>query len=123
MARRRTTEATVEGLRAAIAATADSRNAGGVPHDVRRRVVEHVAVQRAEGISSRVTAATLGVHETTLFRWAREARTRDVAFREVVVAERVDGRGGPLRAVHAASGLVIEGLDIETLAALLARFA
>jgi hypothetical protein len=123
MTRRKATEATVEELRAAIEATADHRNAGGVPHDVRRRAVKYVAVQRAEGISSRATAATLGVHETTLFRWAREEHSRDVAFREVVVAERVDERGRGLRAVHAASGLVIEGLDVETLAALLGRLA
>jgi hypothetical protein len=123
MTTRRARAGTVEELRAAIAATADRRNAGGVPRDVRRRALEHAAERRAEGISSRATAATLGVHETTLFRWAREARSPDVAFREVVVAERADGRGGPLRAVHAASGLVIEGLDVETLAALLARLA
>jgi hypothetical protein len=123
MATRRATGATVEELRAAISATADYRNAGGVPRDIRRRVLAHVAEQKAAGLSARVTAATLGVHQTTLFRWAREERPSTVAFREVVVAESVAGRGGPLRAVHAASGLVIEGLDVETLAALLGKFA
>jgi transposase-like protein len=126
MTKRRTTEATVEELRAAISATADRRNAGGVPPDVRRRALAHMAEQKSAGIGVRVTAVSLGVHETTLYRWARDARRSDVTFREVVVADRggpLRAVHGPLRAVHAASGLVIEGLDVETLAALLARLA
>jgi len=123
MTRTKSVEVTVEELQSAIAETVDRRNAGGVPHDVRRRVIEHVASQRAAGVAARVTAATLGVHETTLVRWAREVRTRDAGFREVVVAEDVGGARGGLRAVHAASGLVIEGLDVETLAALVRRLS
>ena len=86
-------------------------------------MTEYAALQRSAGVAARVTAATLGVHETTLFRWAREARAHDVGFREVVVAEDAGGHRGVLRVVHAASGLVIEGLDVETLAALVRRLS
>ena len=90
-------------------------------------------------------AMALGIHETTLCRWqhddadrapsaaAKRSQGRGAGFRMVQVADtrptRVASASVPvstarsLRVAHAPSGLVIDGLDVESLAALLQRMS
>ncbi len=97
-------------------------------------------VQRG-GATARELATVVGVHESTLCRWERQmkgARGRkpptgeassqsESRFRMVRVAptpaRAVRPTGGSLRVAHAPSGLVIDGLDLEMLAALLRRMS
>jgi transposase-like protein len=113
----------------------------GAPPEVRSAAVALKVEVRQSGTTSRSLAAALGVHESTLCRWERESggsraratgveKRRGSGFRLVQVAARAAApvsvspsvtRG--LRVAHAPSGLVVEGLDVETLAALLRRLS
>jgi len=136
-------------LKATIAAS--DGKAGGVPREVRGAVLVLKREVRAVGTTARVLAGMLGIHETTLCRWGREGeagaaavvtrpakrtassakgRRRDAAgFRMVQVGAQAKSpavsspasRG--LRVAHAPSGIVVDGLDVETLAALLRRLS
>lgn len=110
----------------------------------RAAVVELKKEVRRGGATARELATVLGLHESTLCRWEREVRASGGAkrrkrqsgqgesmFRVVQVAapERRSVQsacapgpsGGSLRAAHTPSGLVIDGLDVETLVVLLQR--
>jgi hypothetical protein len=137
----------VAALKSAIAASAPA--SGGAPHEVRAAALVLKEELRQVGTTARELAKALGIHETTLCRWQQEgapgrgpvvaakrgragggagfrvvhvtasdARTVEVAS---VVATAPPSRS--LRVAHAPSGLVIDGLDVETLAALLRRMA
>lgn len=123
-------------LRAAIAATAQSKE--GAPMAVRAAVLTLRDQMRRDGITARVLAEAVGVHESTLCRWAkggtRATKPRGGgAFRVVRVADAAptvapmsmapasSARG--LRVAHAPSGLVVDGLDVDTLAALLRKMS
>ncbi len=129
-------------LKAAIAASAPAT--GGAPQEVRAAALVLRDELRQEGTTARVLAQALGIHETTLCRWqhttglAREpsvSAKRDqgpgAGFRMVQVAGVTSARATApsvpaarsLRVAHAPSGLVIDGLDVETLAALLRRMS
>jgi hypothetical protein len=131
-------------LKAAIAASA--RATGGAPQVVRAGALELKKELREVGTTARVLAAALGIHETTLCRWQQDggldreatvlaprSRGRGASFRMVQVADTPSARvaspsvptptARSLRVAHAPSGLVIDGLDIETLAALLRRMS
>ena len=131
-------------LKAAIAASGST--AGGVPHAVRVAVLALKRELRRSGTTARALAAALGVHETTLCRWegAPQARRapkapaksgRGGGFRvvEVTGPDRAPAKGAAvlapapmprgLRVAHAPSGLVVDGLDVETLAVLLRRMS
>ncbi len=134
-------------LKATIAKTAGMPC--GAPILVREAVMELKGEVQRHGTTARELAAGLGVHESTLCRWERDVRARAAqkggvrsgrststttasSFRMVSVvpvsappAELAASRltGGPLRVAHAPSGLVIDGLDVESLAALLRRMS
>lgn len=108
----------------------------GVAPEVRRRALDIVRSERAEGRTAASTARLLGVHVTTLSRWARAAVRGSRAqrgigstpkFREVQVTEAPVVMPPPvrsgLRIVHSRSGLVVDGLDVDTVAALLGRLS
>jgi hypothetical protein len=126
------------------------RAAGGAPPEVRAAVLVLKQELRRAGTTARVLAGALGIHETTLSRWAREGgadaagaerrsakrstsgarrRGRGAGFRLVQVAAQDKSTTVPsatprgLRAAHAPSGMVIDGLDVDTLAALLRRLS
>ena len=137
-------------LKAEIGATATG---AGTPLKVRTATVALKQELRRDGVTARAVASALGVPESTLCQWERQtvtrrtravttkARDRSAGFRMVQIAEATatsmsapslssalpagasstSARG--LRVVHAASGLVVDGLDIETLAALLTRMS
>jgi len=138
--------AKVAALKAAIAASTPTT--GGAPREVRIAVLALKRELRREGTTARVLAAALGIHETTLCRWehdrgasgGREVRAlRDrgpsASFCEVQVAASdatpaksvaravTTPMAQSLRVAHAPSGLVIDGLDVETLAELLGRMS
>lgn len=122
-------------LRAVVAATVDG--AAGTPQEAREGAVVLARDVVASGGTAHELAVALGVHPTTLSRWKRESATRRAvaprarrastpSFREVRVEPssseaRRSAAPAPraLRVAHAPSGLVIDGLDVETLAALL----
>ena len=131
-------------LKAAIAASAPTT--GGAPHEVRVAALMLKKELRQRGTTARVLAKALGIHETTLCRWQKDGgssrkpsvsaqRERGAGFRMVQVAGAAPARIGSaseptpapaarsLRVAHAPSGLVIDGLDVETLATLLRRMS
>ena len=135
-------------LKAAIAGS--DRAAGGAPWEIRAAVLVLKQELRRAGTTARVLASALGIHETTICRWERERgadgagavrrwserstpvatqRGRRASFRmvQVVAQEKSPAVSSPaprgLRAAHPPSGIVIEGLVVETLAALLRRMS
>jgi hypothetical protein len=134
-------KAKVAELKAQIAASATRPD--GVPPEARAAALTLKKELRRDGTTARVLAAALGVHETTLCRWQRDDRVRrgpastdkpatttkkrrrrDAGFRMVQVAASTPPAAATapprgLRVAHAPSGLVVDGLDVETLAALL----
>lgn len=136
----------VAALKAAL--TASTPTTGGAPREVRVAVLALKRELRREGTTARELAAALGLHETTLCRWehdrgasgrlevrAKRGRGPSASFREVHVAApdatpaKLVGAAvttpmaRSLRVAHAPSGLVIDGLDVETLAELLGRMS
>ena len=135
-------------LKSAIAATT---TADGAPREVRVAVVSLKGEVRRTGTTARELAGALGVHESTLCRWEREvgegrrakrparavprSRGHAAGFRRVevtgtsmttrstVTAPREQPAARGLRVAHAPSGLVVDGLDVEMLAALLRRMS
>jgi hypothetical protein len=137
----------VAALKSAIAASAPTT--GGAPREVRVAVLKLKEELRQVGTTARALAKALGIHEATLCRWQQEGapgRGSVVAVKQgraggsagfrVVHVTASDARtvqvasvaatappSRSLRAAHARSGLVIDGLDVETLAALLRRMS
>jgi hypothetical protein len=133
-------------LKAAIAASTPT--AGGAPQEVRVAALALKRELRRGGTTARVLAAALGIHATTLCRWEHD---RSASLGPEVLAKRGGGRGASFREVHVAgseakpaqvvsaavttsmvqslrvahapSGLVIDGLDVETLTELLRRMS
>jgi hypothetical protein len=117
----------------------------GAPVEVREAIVELKRQLQRDGTTARELAAVLGVHESTLCRWERDVRalapqkrraqstSRGTAssFRMVTVTApaarpaelATASKPGSLRVAHAPSGLVVDGLDVESLAALLRRMS
>lgn len=133
-------------LKTAIAATVATTD--GAPQGVRVAAVALKRELRRVGTTARELAGVLGIHESTLCRWERESgatrgsaarvpkrRKRAAGFRMVRVATPpvtrpklapVSSTAAPfrgLRVAHAPSGLVVDGLDVESLAALLRRMS
>lgn len=140
----------VAALKLAIAARAPA--SGGAPHEVRAAALALKEELRRVGTTARELAKGLGIHETTLCRWQQEGdsdRGPAVAAKPAkrgraggsagfrVVHVRASGARAArvasvavtappprsLRVAHAPSGLVIDGLDVESLAALLRRMS
>jgi len=133
-------------LKSAIAASTPTT--GGAPGEVRAAVLVLREELRQVGTTARVLAKALGIHEATLSRWRQEAGSgrapvaarrgragASAGFRVVQVTgsaartARVASAAvaapvaRSLRVAHAPSGLVIDGLDVESLAALLRRMS
>lgn len=116
-------------LRRIVLETRTERRAGGVPMETRARAVSVMHAGLAAGtLSVRDLARELGVHEMTLYRWARDvdgATTKApkrrkkprAGFQQVHVV--ASPSTSPIRAAHPSSGLVIDAPDVRTLAALI----
>ena len=131
------------------AITASGPASAGAPAEVRAAVLALKEELRQAGTTARELAKGLGIHETTLCRWQQEG---DARHEPAVAAKRGRGGGSAgfrvvhvrasdagaarvasvavtappprsLRVAHAPSGLVIDGLDVESLAALLRRMS
>jgi transposase-like protein len=90
---------------------------------LRARVVAYAVGCLADGESQTRIAARLGIQQSKLSRWLREAGTgTDAGFRQVAIvpSERRTPRPlpAPLRLVTP-RGFIVEGLDAELLAVLL----
>ena len=117
-------------LKSAVAAAAGTP--AGTPVPARDAAIELARDVVASGGTAQELAAMIGVHPSTLSGWKRDAAVRRAPtsrFREVRVesaaplARSVTPAARTLRVAHAPSGLVIDGLDVETLAALLRSLA
>ena len=112
------TDTTATELRQAIATAKGGRRNAHVPIDLRKRALEILEAGRARGTNARETAAALGVHETTLLNWQRDlARAPFVQAR--IAEHRPPERVAPTAPTRALRVMVIDGLDMSTLAALL----
>lgn len=126
-------------LKTVIAAT-------GTPAEVRGMVLALKEEFRRHGITARALAAAVGIHESTLSRWERETITqpgpvvstkaprRGAGFRVVEIAAAINAASSTssptptppsrgLRVMHAPSGLVVDGLDVDLLVMLLKRMS
>lgn len=84
--------------------------------ELRQQAVAYWRVREAAGDGVRAVAATLGIAPMSLRRWADDARFRPVRLREA------DVPGPPRLAVIVdATGVRVEGVDVETAAQLIAR--
>jgi transposase-like protein len=117
----KTLDSTASELRQAIATVKGGRRNTPVPTELRGRALQVVEAGRARGTSMRQMAATLGVHESTLMNWRRDAASSTPFVEARVVVEREGDREvvGPPPAERRVRVAVIDGLDVTTLAALL----
>ena len=108
-------ESTARELRDAIAKAKGGRRNTVVPSGLRARALVLAESQRAAGVSMRMTAAALGLHETTLMAWRRATSSPFVPARIVPNEREVDvpSSAGRLRVT------IIDGLDAAMLATLL----
>ena len=121
--------------------------AHGTPTELREAVVALKNDGVRGGSTVREVAEAVGLRVGTLYRWQRQGRSGQrgegvavratdadgaAAFRRVrlkapgtsrSVALAAVAASGGLRVAHAPSGLVIDGLDVNTLAALLRRMS
>ena len=113
--------------------TAESltRLAGGQrrwPEDLKAAIMAYAARRRTEGESDNAIAQRLGLYQSTLSRWRREAERAGERFKpvaivasveaEALVASRVVPPPGSLQLITPA-GYRVEGLDLDTLVTLL----
>jgi hypothetical protein len=104
----------------------ERKRAGGVHHwrcsdELRERIVRYAVTRSAEGESHRRIAGRLGLEQATVSRWIREsAGSNDFRPVAIVPAEpREQISAVPSLRLTTPRGLVVEGLDLEHLAALL----
>lgn len=106
-----------------------------VPDTLRRRVVAAIAKHRASGGAAREVIAALGLHEVTVYRWMRELRGKGAAQDGFAMVRVVPSRASTMApgasveragrgeiVVTTPRGLRVEGLDVDALCTLLARF-
>lgn len=111
-------------LRMLLSTTRREGPGRGYPRHLREKAVRYVLSRREQGATYGELADTLGVPTHTLQRWSRalgrdSSDATDGPFRRVQIAAET-ARGPTL---YGPCGLRIEGLDLETLAALLRRLA
>ncbi len=89
--------------------------------DLRSRLVAYSLACRADGESRQRVSERLGIIQTTLSRWIRQARASAPGLRQVAIVPTSRSRvtpAPPLRVVSP-NGFVVEGLDPELVAYLL----
>jgi len=107
----------------------ERRKAGGshrwrCSEALRLRVVAYAVACALDGDSHGQTASRLGLTQTTLSRWIREAPGAGTALREVAIVPSTHDRGTPAAApppfrLLTPRGFVVEGLDSGLLVSLL----
>jgi hypothetical protein len=103
------------------------KRAGGVRQwrcsgELRERIVRYAISCSAEGEAHRRIALRLGLDQATLSRWIREAPGNGSAFRQVAIVPAGHDEHGPLAfgvRLVTPHGFIVEGLELEHLAALL----
>jgi hypothetical protein len=83
---------------------------------LRQQAVAHWRVREAAGDGMRAVAAALGVAPVSLRRWAEDAR-----FRPVRLVEADASVPSRFVVIVDATGVRVEGVDVETAAQLIAR--
>lgn len=105
----------------------ERKRAGGVRQwrcsgELRERIVGYAISCSAEGEAHRRIALRLGLDQATLSRWIREAPGNGSAFRQVAIVPAGHDEHGRLAfgvRLLTPRGFVVEGLELEHLAALL----
>ena len=104
-----------------------TRLAGGQrrwPEDLKAAIMAYAARRRTEGESDNAIAQRLGLYQSTLSRWRREAERAGERFRPVAIVPSLEAEtllaspAGSLQLITPA-GYRVEGLDLDTLVTLL----
>lgn len=102
--------------------------AGGGPRnryttELRELAAEYWKARKAEGATLGAAAEELGIHVKSLRQWSRAAGAGSPRFHrvEVVPEKTVASRAHSGIVLHAPGGVRVEGLDVDSLAALLRR--
>ncbi|MHB0968705.1 MAG: transposase [Thermoanaerobaculia bacterium] len=104
-------------LRRELARQSRRRERRRYPAALRNEAVGYARARRTEGATHVEIAGELGVQVRTLCNWMRGRG----AFRAVEIVERPAALNTPAWVVTTPRGLRVDGLDLETLAALIAR--
>lgn len=109
-------------LRSAVARVRRGRGSRSrrYPADLRRQIVTHVVSLRAEGVSVRSVAASLGLSYPTVLGWLQ---AEPKGFRSVAVREPAPESERPVLRLVTAQGHRVEGLSREDVAFLLQSLA
>lgn len=107
-------------LRTRLAMTPRCGPGRGLPRPLRLEIAQYAAARCAEGAAITEVAADLGMHPQTLRRWL--SRASDDAFEVVQVLAPATSTSATFTVLGPA-GVRVEGLDLDTLAALLRRLA
>jgi len=119
---------TVMETKAAEFQAAVRKQAGSGPRNrytaaLRAQAVEYGRARSAEGVSLESAARELSLAPKSLYKWSKASDRSVPVFQRVTVVadkEAVPRAVSPL-VLHAPGGVRVEGLDVETLAALLRR--
>ncbi len=117
------TEKKAEEFKAAVRKQAGRGPRNKYTAELRAQAVEYGRTRGGEGVSVELAAKELGLSAKALRKWSKTASGTSPAFRrvEVVPEKTVRARGASPLVLHGPGGLRVEGLDVESLAALLRR--
>lgn len=108
-------------LRQAIALAKRGLPNAHVPMELRKQAVEALHAGVARGVGKKETAVALGVHPATLLNWQKQLGSQKRFVRARVVAQGESRLEGEEKSpsMQRLRVMVIDGLDLATLAALL----
>lgn len=114
-------------IREAVGALPGKRGRGNpYPDELRQRIVDYYRARRNDGATMMSIASEVGIIWQTIERWASAAETMPMqsgGFERLEIIEATVSAPQKRFVVRGPGGLCIEGLDIESLAALIRRLS
>jgi len=95
---------------------------GPLPSELRERGKAYARARASAGASAAAIAVELGIAERTAERWLRPQASASLVPIRVIEAPRTGPTWGAVVVVTTPSGLRIEGLDVDAVCTLVARF-
>lgn len=108
---------------ALIAANRPAAARDGFPAEVRLRVTAVVAAALKGGLNLAAIATSLTISAPTLRKWLARAPSTELTFRPVAVDPPPSAPAPTSLTLTSPTGWRVEGLDLDSLAVLLARIA